>query len=202
MPDPAEPPPDPAGSSSLTPSLASAPPLRAAGTRSRAGNAMARTRAGLLDGARRAVIAHGTRRATMHDIATFAGVAKATLYNHFRTKDDVWAALMESEVRALAEECAGRPLTEALGHAARRLSEHEALRRVVVTEPVVAAALLTGDRRAPAWQVARAAVRQALGGREGDDLVLRWLGSYLVTPGAPDAIAACAAALVRGLPAG
>jgi AcrR family transcriptional regulator len=92
--------------STVPTTVASAPPRRSGGTRSRAGNAMARTRAGLLDGARRAVGARGTRRTTMNDIAAQAGVAKATLYNHFRTKDDVWSALVEAEVRALAAECA------------------------------------------------------------------------------------------------
>ena len=92
--------------STVPASDASAPPRRVGGTRSRAGNAMARTRAGLLDGARRAVAAQGCRQTTMNDIAACSGVAKATLYNHFRTKDDVWSALVEAEVREVAAECA------------------------------------------------------------------------------------------------
>ena len=74
----------------------SAAPLRVRGVRSRAGNAMERTRAAVLDGAARAVEKHGARRATMGDIAVLAGIAKGTLYNHFRTKDAVYAAAATS----------------------------------------------------------------------------------------------------------
>ena len=61
------------------------------GSHTRAGNAMNRTRAGLLAGAARAFADQGLRRSTMQSVAAAAGVAKATLYNHFRTKDDVVA---------------------------------------------------------------------------------------------------------------
>jgi AcrR family transcriptional regulator len=188
--------------STVPTTVASAAPRRTGGTRSRAGNAMARTRAGLLDGARRAVAVQGTRRTTMNDIAAEAGVAKATLYNHFRTKDDVWSALVESEVRAVAAECEGLGLVDALAHAARRLSEHPALRQVADAEPVALAGLLARRPVAAGWRAAEEAVRARLAadGLAGDDLVLRWLGSHLATPAAPPAIRTAAEALARGLP--
>jgi AcrR family transcriptional regulator len=180
----------------------SALPQRAGGTRSRAGNAMARTRSGLLDGALRAVSRHGTRRSTMYDIATLAGVAKATLYNHFRTKDDVWSALVESEVRGIAAECAELPLVDALAQAAVRLSEHAALRRVAETEPTALAGLLARRPQSAGWRAAEEAVRDRLAAAclGGDDLVLRWLSSYLATPSRPGPIRTAAEALLRGLP--
>jgi len=183
-------------------SAVSALPLRAGGTRSRAGNAMARTRAGLLDGALRAVAKHGTRRTTMHDIAMLAGVAKATLYNHFRTKDDVWSALVEAEVQAVAAECAELPLADALTQAALLLGAHPALRQVAEAEPAALARLLTRRPQAAGWRAAEEAVRARLraDGREGTDLVLRWLSSYLTGPDQPDGVRAAAEALVRGLP--
>lgn len=189
--------------STVPTAVASAAPQRSGGTRSRAGNAMGRTRAGLLDGARRAVGAQGTRRTTMNDIAAQAGVAKATLYNHFRTKDDVWSALVEAEVRAVAGECSELPLVDALAHAARRLSEHPALRQVADTEPVVLAGLLARRPTAAGWRAAEESVRARLAadGLAGDDLVLRWLGSHLATPAPGPSIRTAAEALVRGLPA-
>ena len=188
--------------STVPTTAASAVPRRTGGTRSRAGNAMARTRAGLLDGARRAVAEQGTRRTTMSDIAAAAGVAKATLYNHFRTKDDVWSALVEAEVRGIAAECEELPLAEALAHAAYRLGSHPALRHVADGEPATLAGLLVRRPQAAGWQAAEEAVGQRLAadGRTGDDLVLRWLSSYLATPGQPGAIRAAAEALVRALP--
>jgi AcrR family transcriptional regulator len=188
--------------STVPTTVASAAPRRSAGTRSRAGNAMGRTRAGLLDGARRAAGAHGARRTTMNDIAAEAGVAKATLYNHFRTKDDVWSALVESEVRAVAAECAELPLVDALAHAARRLSEHPALRRVADAEPAALAGLLARRPSAAGWRAAEEAVRSRLeaDGLAGDDLVLRWLASHLATPATTPAIRTAAESLARGLP--
>src|ERR1700759_5711760 len=83
----------------------SAAPVREQGVHSRAGNAMARTRAAVLDGASRAVEKHGARKATMADIASLAGIAKGTLYNHFRAKEAVYAAALDAGVRTLAAEC-------------------------------------------------------------------------------------------------
>ena len=86
----------PDGSGTPTAEPAAAPPPRS--PRSRAGNAMGRTRAAALDGARRVLTEHGVRKATMGDIAVRGGLAKATLYNHFRTKDEVVAALVAEPV--------------------------------------------------------------------------------------------------------
>ena len=105
----------------VAPAIASAAPVRAAGTRSRAGNAMNRTRAALLDGARRSVEVNGTK-ITMAQVAAAAGVAKATLYNHFRTREAVLSALLAAEVAKLVDEFAGQPLADALGGAANALA--------------------------------------------------------------------------------
>lgn len=155
----------------------------------RAGNAMARTRAGVLAAAVGVVAERGTRRASMADLAEAAGVAKGTLYNHFRTKDDVWAALVEAEAHALIQECAGLPLGVALGHAAQRIGAHPALRRLAADEPATLAAIATpGDGP---WGAAREAVVRTLtaAGRDpaAADLVLRWLASHLLAPGAETA---------------
>src|SRR5665213_4094646 len=81
------------------------------GTRSRAGNAMGRGHEAALRGALAAVEKYGSRKATMGDIAMMAGIAKATLYNHFRTRDDVYAAVVVAEIDAIAaavaESCVG-----------------------------------------------------------------------------------------------
>ena len=93
---------------------AAAAPVRAAGTRARSGNAMHRSRAAILDAAARCVERHGVAGTTMAGIADAAAVAKATLYNHFRTKDDVLGTLVVTRVGAVATACrevaAGRPL--------------------------------------------------------------------------------------------
>jgi AcrR family transcriptional regulator len=181
--------------------MASAAPVRAAGTRSRAGNAMSRSRAALLDGARRAVEKSGTK-ITMAQVAAAAGVAKATLYNHFRTREAVLAALLADEVARLVDDAAGRPLAEALQRTAMSLSENPRLRVLARYEPATLAVLARIDLSADGWRTARSAVEAALTatGRSGADLVLRWLASHVVTPSGPEAIASEVDVLIAGLP--
>jgi AcrR family transcriptional regulator len=169
----------------------SAAPVRERGLHSRAGNAMQRTRAAVLDGAVRAVEKHGARRTTMADIAMLAGVAKGTLYNHFRTKDAVYSATVDAAIRTLGEECvtvAREDLAEALALAAERIGASAALRRVAAEEPAVLAALVSVGADG-AWVSARRAVREALAAADANadaaavDLVLRWLLSFVSAPG-------------------
>lgn len=180
---------------------ASAAPVRVTGTRTRAGNAMNRTRAALLVGARRAVEATGTK-ITMAQVAAAAGVAKATLYNHFRTREAVLSALLTDEIDQLIERAASRPLPEALEAAATALSEHPVLRALARREPATLTSLARIDPTATGWRKARDAVCAAVADadRSGGDLVLRWLASHVVSPSTPDVIAADVEVLVAGLP--
>src|SRR3954449_10645347 len=117
-------------------------PAHLPGAHTRAGNAMGRTRAGLLAGASRAFAEHGLRRSTMQSIAAAAGVAKATLYNPFRTKDDVAAALLAAELHRLTGLGEGLPLHPGLGDLSDELGPHPVLRRLAETEPGTLTALL------------------------------------------------------------
>lgn len=183
---------------------ASDAPVRAAGLRTRSGNAMQRTRTAILDAALDCLATRGVRRTTMTDLAVAGGVAKATLYNHFRTKDDVLAALVDAQVSALADACAVVAeevgLVAALEHAAEQLAETSALRRVADEEPALLATLAApGDGRG--WESARtsvAAVLSAGGVQAGEaevELVLRWLVSQLHWPAGPSSAALLAGAL-------
>lgn len=152
---------------------------------------MERTRAAVLDGAVRAVEKHGVRKTTMGDIAILAGIAKGTLYNHFRTKEAVLAAAVEASVASLSQECleaAHEDLADALAIAAERLSSNPALRRVAADEPSALAGLSCIRADGP-WRAARAGVRDILdaGGAASDDaavdVTLRWLVSFVATAG-------------------
>jgi AcrR family transcriptional regulator len=184
-----------------SPIAASAAPVRVKGTHSRAGNAMNRSRAALLSGAARAVATTGTK-ITMAQVAAAAGVAKATLYNHFRTREAVLAALAVQQVDALIDEQAGKPLGVALVDAATAISGHPVRAGLAVVEPAVLAAVGRINDTAEGWQHARAAIDAALAAesRDGTDTVLRWLASYLLTPGDPESIARDVAVLLAGLP--
>ena len=101
---------------------------------------MPRTRAALLDGAARAVEVSGTK-ITMAQVAAAGGVAKATLYNHFRTRDAVLAALLVAEVDAIVDAQAGKPIEAALADAAAAIADHPVRRGLARVEPAVLAAL-------------------------------------------------------------
>jgi AcrR family transcriptional regulator len=184
-----------------SPIAASAAPVRAKGVHSRAGNAMNRTRAALLAGAARAVAGTGTK-ITMAQVAAAAGVAKATLYNHFRTREAVLAALVVQQVDELVDAQAGKPLGVALVDVATAISDHQVRAGLAEFEPAALAAVARIDVGAEGWQRARTAVEAALGAasRDGADTVLRWLASYLMSPGEPESIARDVAVLLAGLP--
>lgn len=171
--------------------------MREPGTRSRSGNAMARTRAALLVATGECLARYGVRKTTMVDVAAKGRVAKATLYNHFRTKEDLLAAYVEDRVGALvaaAVVTAGRDGIEAaLQEVAATLAADPALRRAATEEPALLAPLaVPGQSRT--WLLARqgtAAVLEAGRAPSGDgqvDLVLRWCLSQLWWPGADAAV--------------
>jgi AcrR family transcriptional regulator len=161
-----------------------AEPSSSGGTRVRAGNAMGRTRVALLEAALVAIEKYGARRATMGDIATLANVAKGTLYNHFRSKDEVYAEAARAVVTSLGERAAVVARTDGLGAAlsvaAEAVATSPLLARLRAEEPAVLGAALTGA----VGEASRVAVTTVLaaGGLATDraavEIVLRWLTGY------------------------
>ncbi len=173
------------------------------GSRSRAGNAMGRARAGVLEGALQSVSAHGVHASTMGGIAVLGGVAKATVYNHFRSKDEVFAALVVDQVERTATEAGTAPdLGAALKAAADRIAEHPARETLAAGEPHVLAALAAA---APSDALTRSLTVAALESRldaarpEQVDLVLRVLASFLLAPGTSGERGAVTGELAAGL---
>ena len=62
-----------------------------------------RTEAAILEGTKELIARSGVAGLSMIEIADHSEVSRATLYNHFRDKDAVIAALVESEVTRLVE---------------------------------------------------------------------------------------------------
>ena len=161
---------------------------------------MGRTRRGLLAGAARAFAESGVRRSTMLSIAAAAGVAKATLYNHFRTKDDVVAALIRTELDRLTELAASLPLEQALGTLSDELGAHPVLRTLAATEPEVLTALLgaTPDTWALLTGRLAAALRVEA---DSAELAAQWLLGVVLQPGRSTARHRHAARLAAALAA-
>jgi AcrR family transcriptional regulator len=162
---------------------------------------MGRTRLGLLAGAARAFAEHGVRRSTMQSVAAAAGVAKATLYNHFRTKDEVAAALLAAELERLTVLTAGLPLEQALASLSDELGAHPVLRRLAATEPEVLTALLAVSTERWAELTGRLAVALQVNG-DGAELAARWLLGVVLQPGRSSTRHRHAARLATVLPTG
>jgi AcrR family transcriptional regulator len=147
----------------------------------------------------------------MGDVAVLGGVAKATLYNHFRRKEDVWRALAEVEVRRIASECvalAADDLVKALAAAADQVAEHPAVRRIATEEAQMLGVFSAPDPSASAWSAAAEGVTDVLqaAGRTASapavDVVLRWLASHAGRPGTVASRRAGAELIVTALPLG
>jgi AcrR family transcriptional regulator len=173
----------------------------AAGLHIRAGNNMGRTRDGLLDGALSSIERDGLRHLTMSSICIRSGVAKATLYNHFRTKPDVMAALVAREVDRVAGVALGASrrgdLVEALEAAAASVVSFRPGRQVALDEPGALVALLTvGD--GPGWAHARERAAEVLDvdvAHPVVELAILWLASLLLAPSEPQSRRATASLL-------
>lgn len=86
------------------------------------------TRDAILDAAGVLLGRFGYHKTTMDDLATQAGIARRTLYLHFRCKDDIFLARIDRVVeRLLAEE---RRVAESQGDARERLARLLTLRVV------------------------------------------------------------------------
>jgi AcrR family transcriptional regulator len=143
---------------------------------------MGRTRAGLLAGAARAFAEHGLRRSTMQSIAAAAGVAKATLYNHFRTKDEVASALLSAELDRLTALAVSLPRDQALAALSDELGAHPVLRRLAGTEPETLTALLAVGTERWAELTGRLGAALQVDG-DSAELAGRWLLGVVLQPG-------------------
>ncbi len=152
------------------------------GVHTRSGNGMNRTRSGLLAGAARAFAEHGLRRSTMQSIAAAAGVAKATLYNHVRTKDEVAAALLAVELDRLSDLAASLPRDQALATLSDEIGAHPVLRRLAETEPETLTSLLGVGTERWAELTARLGAALRVDG-DGAELAGRWLLGVVLQPG-------------------
>lgn len=143
---------------------------------------MDRARSEILGAAADLVADAGLRGVTMAALARRARVAKATVYNHFRDRDDVMRALLRTERDALLAHCATYPDGERLAAAARWIEAHRALEGLRAHDPDVVIGLATAALRDPA--VSRQVAAWTGSARDAEDAT-RWLVSFAVTAPRP-----------------
>ncbi len=75
---------------------------------------VSKTRQTLVDVARQLFAKNGVANTTMHNIAVASGKGRRTLYTYFKSKEDVYTAVIESELERLSDrldEVAARKIT-------------------------------------------------------------------------------------------
>ena len=142
-----------------------------------------RTRTALIDGARTVLSEVGVREANMITIADRSRVARATLYNHFRDKEEILHALLDSEIARMSELAkSASHRTEALYLLSRDIFDNSALRKVAELEPHLIARMVTISE-SEKWSEVRKTLQAVLYcSRESGELVLRWLLSQFFSP--------------------
>ena len=172
------------------------------GSHSRAGNAMERSRKALLDGAREAIAKNGLSATSMVDIADFGRVARATLYNHFRSKEELWQALILDEVESASAVFRAQATFESsLSALASSIGANAMLRTIVRDDPATLVTLIRVNE-APIWkEIYRRFTLLAKERKVTDlaavDLAFRWLISQVAYPLTPELVPSAAAVVAR-----
>lgn len=138
----------------------------------------------------------------MAQVAARAGVAKATLYNHYRAREDVLAELLLVEIDEQVSALAHLRLADALTEAAAAISEHPLLEALGAHDSTALSVLARVDVTAAGWGRVAQAIDRLLHshGRRGTPTVLRWLSSFVIAPADRSDIEADVEVLIAGLP--
>jgi AcrR family transcriptional regulator len=148
---------------------------------------MERARTGILDAAAELVASGGPRAVTMAAVARRAAVAKATVYNHFRDRDELLLALLGAQRETLVAHCSLAASGERLEAAAAWLSASAVIAGVRLHEPGILVGL--ADAAASDDAVAAEVERWCSAGTDPDQ-ARRWLLSFVFAPARSDETAA------------
>ncbi len=94
----------------------------------------------ILDAAAELMLRWGYNKTTIDDIARQAGVAKGTIYLHWKTREDLFTALMKREYIRLAEDLQRRIASDPEGGTLLGITKHSML--ATIKNPLMKAVLL------------------------------------------------------------
>jgi AcrR family transcriptional regulator len=140
---------------------------------------MERARAGILKAAAQLVAEQGLHSVTMAGVARRAGVAKATVYNHVRDRDELIAQLLADQWSRLQQVCADQPRDQRLSAAATWVSDSAVLAGLRRHNPEAIVTL--GELSMTDPEVLAAVGTWIPEGRDSD-AALRWLISFAIAP--------------------
>ena len=172
-------------------------PLNNAPTYQRQGAIHRRTEEAILSTTKTLIAQKGLTATTMIDISAESQVSRATLYNHYRDKNAVVAALLTSELNRLKElmKSIGAPAA-VLEQLSLEISSDEALKMMRLSDPTALAFALT-DSANPLWHEFHAAILDVTKLEICTSLAVAWLKSQVLAPITPQQSADEAALLVE-----
>src|ERR1044071_3520476 len=94
----------------------------------------------ILDAAAALILRWGYQKTTLDDISRQAGVAKGTIYLHWKTREQLFAALMRREQLVLGEEIRQRISNDPEGATLRAGLKHSAL--AMMERPLMKAVMI------------------------------------------------------------
>jgi TetR/AcrR family transcriptional regulator, transcriptional repressor of aconitase len=155
-----------------------------------------RTRSAILEATKILIARHGLQVTSMIEIADTAEVSRATLYNHFRSKESVMRGLLEFEVSRILELAASESSpAQALARISIEISSDPALATMRAYDPAVLTQLLSAGAD-PLWQQIHQALLQLFSSSQRVELILRWLIGQVFAPLNPEQSAHQAAVIV------
>jgi AcrR family transcriptional regulator len=162
----------------------------------------------ILDAAAALILRWGYNKTTIDDVARQADVAKGTIYLHWKTREDLFAALMRRERLALAEDfklrleqdSTGATLHGLLKHSALALMRRPLLKATLVRDLDVLGKLAHGEHSSAAYAERLAGFKTYLEFLRDHDLVRTdlspraqiyvvsaiFMGFFLIAPLMPD----------------
>ena len=81
----------------------------------------------ILDAAAELMLRWGYNKTTLDDIARYAGVAKGTIYLHWKTREDLFTTLMKREYNRLAQDFQQRIANDPEGGTIHGVTKHSVL---------------------------------------------------------------------------
>ena len=142
----------------------------------------------------------GLSQTNMIEIADRARVSRASLYNHFRDKNEVFLAVVELEIeRIFALAMREREVSARLQIISKEISTHKALATALAKDPATIATLLE-RHDGEIWSK----IYQSLAGATSSDsmgtaLVLRWIIGQVFIPLSAEHSVAQAARISRAI---
>lgn len=142
-----------------------------------------KSRAAIFAGAKAVIAEVGNYQSNIADIALRAQVSKATIYNQFADKAEMTEYLVESEVIRLTDlALAASSRQEALNLLSIAISQDQALRKLVESDPTDIAKLVTISNH-PTWVLAHQGIAKVFGADPAIcGLILRWLIGQIPSP--------------------